>query len=798
VVAACVFCWPVFLGRIMSPADMLLLMLPWKSLAPQFGFTQPHNPMLDPIQQYLPWRIYAVQSLRAGLVPLWNPYSFLGTPFLANLQSTLLYPPNVLFLIFGAAHGFGVSAIFHLAMGGLFMLAFLRALGLRPAAGVFSALVFMFNGYTVAWLEYPTLSLWTFMWLPGILLCYERALQQPRSAWPALCALLVGMQFLGGHLQISSYLMLVFAIYALVRAIALRSSRSVGALLLALAPVAFGLALAAGQVLPTMELARYSGRVSRGPALTTAFPLTHFVLYLMPNFFGNPVHYNYWGQYRDPSAINFFETAAYVGILPLLLAAWSLRRWREQSFAFFAALTIVAVLAAVGSPVYYALYAVLPGFRELAGLGRILCLAAFGIAGLAAMGLDDLLAREQPVPVGRAPIIFAAAAVLLVGGLWYVLGPVAQTAFGSGFAGYQLVQIAAFAALLAASLALLAVRGRLRAPAFAAAAIALVAVDLFGFGIGFNPFVSAKLAYPAIGPIPWLQRHAGHDRVTSLATEGLDWFPHNASMIYGLRDIHGSDSLRVASSFALVSPPDGNQSQYPNPDSPLLDRLGVRYLVTERPLSGKWRLVHDGEAPVYENTRVQPRAYLELPLVDHGSQRAEVGGAGLSLPPPPEGRPQAPLVRRGMPEGVQVRVQHGAGRLKPAPPDSASSGAAVSFTRDEADHVVLEASAPAQGATLILTDSYFPGWRAWVDRSPARVERVGEGFRGVVLAAGNHTVEMRYRPASYRVGLFVSLVALALVLGAGAALFSFSRASAADTLAGSKATSRGVPSIVKE
>jgi hypothetical protein len=741
VVAACAFCWPVFLGRIMSPADMLLLMLPWKPLAAQFPeFVRPHNPMLDPIQQYLPWRIYAVQSLRAGLVPLWNPYSFLGTPFLANLQSTLLYLPNVLFLIFGAAHGFGVSAIFHLAMGGLCMLALLRTLGLRPAAGVLGALVFMFNGYTVAWLEYPTLSLWTFMWLPGILLCYERALQQPRSAWPALCALLVGMQFLGGHLQISSYLMLAFGIYALVRAIALRSPRSVGALLLALAPVVFGLALAAAQVLPTMELARYSGRVAHGAgaAVKTAFPLAHFILYLVPNFFGNPAHYNYWGNYRDPSAINFFETAAYVGILPLVLAVWSLRRWREQSFAFFAVLTVVVVLAAVGSPVYYALYAVLPGFRELAGLGRILCLAAFGIAGLAAMGLDDLLAREKPVPLGRAP-----AAVLLVGGLWYVLGPVAQTAFGSAFAGYQLVQLAMFAALLAASLALLALRARLRlrAPAFAAAAIGLVVLDLFGFGIGFNPFVSAKLAYPTTDSIRWLQQHAGHDRITSLAPEeqakSLDWLPHNAPMIYGLRDIHGSDSLRVANSFALVSPPNGDQSRYPDPDSPLLDRLGVRYLMTDRPLSGKWRLVHDGEAPVYENTQVQPRAYL-----------------------------------------------------------SASPRTPVSFARDDANGVVLKARAPT-GTTLVLTDSYFPGWRAWVDEGPARIERVGEGFRGVLLTAGNHTVEMRYEPASYRVGLFVSLVVLALVLGAGVALFSFSRANAADTLAGSKATSRGVPSTAK-
>ena len=123
--AACLFCWPVFAGRIMLPADMCLLMLPWRELQDQFGFTRPHNPMFDPIQQYLPWRIYAVESLRSGFIPLWNPYAFCGTPFLANLQSTLLYPLNALFLLTGARQGFGISAILHLILGGIFMFAFL-------------------------------------------------------------------------------------------------------------------------------------------------------------------------------------------------------------------------------------------------------------------------------------------------------------------------------------------------------------------------------------------------------------------------------------------------------------------------------------------------------------------------------------------------------------------------------------------------------------------------------------------------------------------------------------------------
>jgi hypothetical protein len=711
---------------------MVLLFLPWKNaLASQFpGFRMPHNPMLDPIQQYLPWRIYAVESLRSGLVPLWNPYSFMGTPFLANLQSALLYPPNLVFLLTGAARGFGVSAILHLIVGGLLMYGFLRALALRPAAATLGALVFMFNGFTVAWLEYPTLSLWTYMWLPGVLFTYERAARRPASLWPLLCAVALALTLLGGHLQIASYVMIAFAIYAVARAVACRKERHpVAALALFLLPLLLALALAAAQLLPTLELAAHSGRVSHGlaGAVRTRFPLTHLVLYLIPNFFGNPSSREapYWGNFQDPSAFNFFETACYAGILPLLLAVWGLRRWRELRGGYFALLIAFALLCATG-PLYPLLYYGAPGFRELAGLGRILCLAAFGIAGLAAVGIDELVGRQQAGRLGRVIPVFLAVAALCAAAMWALFqAPMAE--LSDGFSRYFHAQALAFVLLALAATALIWARARLRVPptTFAAAALALVTLDLFWFGIGFNPYVDARLAYPETDSIRWLKEHAGHQRFTSLASHGLDWMPHNSPMIFGLRDIHGSDSLRIKSSFDLISPPGGDQSRYPEAESGLLDVLGVRYLMTDQTLSGKWRLAYAGEAPIYENTHARPRAFLEA------DSPAASNAPGLG---------------------------------------------AVEFVRDDPDRVEMRAEDVRPGAVLVVMDSYHPGWRATVDGRPAETINVNGGFRGVHLSPGTHTVEMQYQPGAYRVGLFVSLLALAVVCAS-----AFSRASAAFT-----------------
>lgn len=761
---ACLFCWPVFLGRIMMPADMCLLMLPWRALQHHFpDFYRPHNPMFDPIQQYLPWRIYAVESLRAGFLPLWNPYAFCGTPFLANLQSTVLYPLNLLFLITGARHGFGVSAILHLTLGGLFMYAFLRTLALARPAALLGALILMFNGFTVSWLEFPTMSLWVFMWLPAVLLAYERSLRTPRSVWPLLCALAVAMQFLGGHLQISAYVILAFILYAVARIIS-REERAVSrplAAAIGLGSLAVGLALAAGQLLPTLELAQQTGRAPHAAAevARTAFPLSHFILYLVPNFFGNPVHYNYWGNFRDPTAINFFETACYVGVLPLLLAVWALRRWREQTALFFTLLAIFALLVAVGSPLYRLLYYLTPGFRQLAGVARVLCLAAFGLAGLAAVGLDDLLSAEAPRSP-RSPLLaafsFALVVALAVAFVWPALQITEFREAFPDFPPYLTKQILFFFLLAAAAGAVVTLRARLRiGVTFASAAcIGLVAFDLFAFGIGFNPYVDSRMAYPETDSIRWLKDNVGHHRIASLASNGLDWMAHNSPMIFGLRDIHGSDSLRVRRSFELVSGPQLDQANYPESNSPLLDALGVKYLMARQQIGEGWRLIQDAEVPIYENLEALPRAYLAYDFY----LGSEAEGMAALAPADDQAR-QAVLHPDEF--GIGLARQEKCGPVDPE--------GEVRFLRDGPNKVLLEAKSRYH-AFLVLTDSYYPGWRAWVQDSEEPVIRANYAFRGVPIRSGRREVTFRYDPASFRIGAFISLLALAALSAAALAL----------------------------
>ena len=164
----------LFSDAVLLPGDFL------RGFAP-FG-SDPQAPwnilQWDALGQYFPWRFFAAQQLQGGLIPLWNPHQFSGTPFLANGQSAIFYPLSFPFWLFETARAFGISAFLHtlLASGSAYFLA--RRWNLSRAAALLGAIGFSFCGYLAAWIVLPTLSN-TASWLPLLLLLFERACDRP-------------------------------------------------------------------------------------------------------------------------------------------------------------------------------------------------------------------------------------------------------------------------------------------------------------------------------------------------------------------------------------------------------------------------------------------------------------------------------------------------------------------------------------------------------------------------------------------------------------------------------------------
>ncbi|MCX7681877.1 MAG: YfhO family protein [Anaerolineae bacterium] len=84
--------------------------------------------------------------------------------------------------------------------------------------------------------------------------------------------------------------------------------------------------------------------------------------------------------------------------------------------------------------------------------------------------------------------------------------------------------------------------------------------------------------------------------------------------------------------------------------------------------------------------------------------------------------------------------------------------------RDGHNRVTIHVTLETPGY-LVLADTWYPGWQATVDGEPAPLMRANYAFRAVWLEAGEHTVEMAYRPRSVLVGGMLSVVVLVVMVG---------------------------------
>jgi hypothetical protein len=720
-------------SRALLPADLLVQFQPWRAQVSPPPDAHFDALVWDGIAQYYPWRHFAAESLRAGVVPLWNPYQFCGTPFLANGQSAVLYPLNVLFWIMPTALAFVWSAWLHLALTGWFTYLLLRRLGAGRAGAVTGAVVWQGNSFMVAWIHLPTV-LCTVAWLPLVLLLCERATpvhgrpsdsSTPRLLDSSLAGAALGLACLGGHPQMFLFVALLSAAYLLVRGLSRDAGGPVRARLarVAASGAAMGsvaLGLAAVQLLPTLDFLRLAHRTfTPGPEsyafyLKRALQPAQLAGLVTPHPLGNPAA----GTYIGPE--NYAEYALYIGLIPLGLALWAAIRCRTWPARFFAGIAALALLIALGTGVNWPLYRWL-GFSRMGSPARILVLFVFAMSVLAGLGMDLLLRRPWPAPARRAL-------------------PVLQVAL---------------IALIAVDL-LLAARGHIHAVPRAWAYPEVTAEDR-----GASLRTPSGRVTSHLSPLTSQSRLLGNAADWPLRQFPNAVLPPNAATVYHLRDAFGYDSLYLAhyrDFAALVQ--DGDPSPPANGNM-LLSRLGhvsdssvemmrlagVGSVLSPVPVSGL-ALVRAGEWYTYRVPNPRPRAWVSGQVSYVSGQRGAIA-ALRALPKDSRTVLLVPTPR--VPRGLSLAPAPAA-RVRDLSPDAVA-----------VDLLSLAAGPPeGTGAFLLfLADAYAPGWHAYGDGMEWPVRPADVAFRSAEIDSRLQHVEFRYEPAAYRVGLFVTLIALA-------------------------------------
>ena len=742
----------LFTSAVFLPTDLVLRLQPWRAyshdLFPDFRIV--YNPLLDAVLLFYPWRVFAARTMAGGHVPLWNPHSFCGQPFLANVSSAVLYPPNILFYLADPAKAYGYTAALHVFLAGAFTYLFLRVLEVRASAAMLGAVTFMFCGFLTVWAQYQTPVAAT-IWLPLALYFWERHARGHGRRFAVYATAPLGLSLLGGHLQYSSYVLLCFGVYA-----AWRSGLRPRQWIVAGAVLAAGVALAAHQVLPSLELARYNHRSDGQPlsgVLASGLPLRHLITFLVPNFLGNCVDYNYW------STFNFVEYCGYLGLLPLLLAPAALWLRRDRHTWFFAALAVVTLLMILGTPLYAPLYYLVPGFKQLNNPARMMGIFALAVACLGALGADSLAGlpaqRRRPALAGIAGAILLAC--VGVAGFYTMQSDAIREAAGKVqgvLPNYIDAALLAFLlTALAAGVAAALAAGR---PKIAWTLPLLAAADLFLFGMRFNPAGDPRMLFFPTESVSYLKSQPGHFRVLALPSPNPSDFMNsmipNCNLPAGLSEVQGGDALyprrfREFAEFVESRKQGrpvriGNGLTFSSPDTPGLDFLNAAYVLSPGELkSPRLELVSSPDLHLYRNRAAKPRA-----LLVHRSRVEPVDRVLDAM-----AEEDFALDR--------VAVLEQAPANAPAP---ASGTERAEIVAEDPGQVRVEVQA-SSNALLVLADQHFPGWRATVDGTPCPILAANYIMRAVPVPAGKHVVEFSYQPTTFRLGLYFTLAALALL-----------------------------------
>ncbi len=624
-------------------------------------------------------------------------------------------------------------------------------------------------------------------WFPILLALTERLIQQTgpdarkgARHWlvdVAFLALVVALLLLAGHAQTSFYSAVIVGFFALYRLVPRRapgggrrirrSLLAVGGLLLA---AVWGVALAAIQLLPTAELAAHSQRAGNLTDLTFAYELSfwpwRFITLLAPDFFGNPARGEYW------AFGTYWEEAAFVGVLPLMLAALALAAWwrrRKQGAGgplsvvpFLVLLCLVSILLALGNqtPLYPLFFRYVPGFGLFQAPARLIIGYALGIALLAGIGADA--ARLTP----RTRTVLRVVLIAGIGiGFAAVAARLALPAVRASFAN-SLIRLGLS---LAVASGVLLLRGRrFRGRQWEGLVIAVIVADLLLFGWGLAPGADPAVYTAPVATAGFLETQPPgrvhideayaldvYDEYVSLAAFGSS----DPARLQGLREslfpnlnsphhLPGSsnyDPLTIGAYDDLYSLLQGTPDGPPDPEAslPLLNLFGARYLVSDRELD--LPLLYDKGPYIYANDDALPAAF-----VVHQARVVEDAGRRLEILQDPGFDPRAEVI---LSRPISSTPVSGSGE---------HSDDLQSVQRQGQDWVSVDATMTRPGY-LVLTDTHYPGWRATVDGQPAEILEANHAFRAVQLDRGEHTVLFEYESLSFRLGAWITLVALVVL-----------------------------------
>ncbi len=687
----------------------------------------------DPVRQQYVWRFLVVSSEKKMQLPLWNPYNFSGTPLLANFQSSPFYPLNFLFFIIPFNYAWGIFIFAEPLLAGIFLYLYLTNLKLNKYASLIGAISFSFSGFSVAWLEWGTIS-HVAMWLPLLLFSIDKIASSGKNRklniWILVYLFSLISSFFAGHLQTFFYLFIFSYVYFFVRWIQFGWQKNT--LFLFIFINSLFIILTSIQWIPTLQLILLSARNIDSVGFNNLgwfIPWQNLIQFIAPDFFGNPTTLNYWGVW------NYAEFVGYIGILPLIMAIFAIFFRRDKKTLFFGTMFFLSLIFSL--PTFFAKipFVLHIPFVDTAQPTRLLFITDFCLAVLSAFGFDYFLKKRKRAII--YPLSFLALILIF---LWiFVIFGNHIFSFVSTdnllIAKRNLFLETALFAFLIAPIFFLITFPRMDRRFTIMIYIIIVATtvfDLMRFGLKFTPFTNKSYLFPSTSSTSFLQNQKGQFRIMTTDQRIL---PPNFSTIYRLQSVDGYDPLYLSRYGELIA---ASQRGEPNINPPfgfnriitpdkyntkIINMLGVKYILSLSDLKDNnlKKVFSEGETRIYENKDSLPRAFFVGKIVQVNNKNEAI---------------KTIFKEDFIPASIAV-VESKKLALDKLTNLSIGSSDIVNYS---ANNVKIITNNNDKGF-LVLMDSFYPTWKATIDGERVDILRADYNFRGIVVPKGKHIVE---------------------------------------------------------
>lgn len=773
-------------GKIIFPSNFLAQFYsPWRTEKfPSWEAGIPHKPIGDDqIRLFYPERTFTNLLLSKNILPLWNPHTFSGTPFLADLQSAIFYPPNILYFFLPQLTAWQILLLIQPIMATAFMYIFLKILDLKKPAAWLGAIAFGFCGFILAWSQEHVTSGQAILWLPLVMFGIEGYLRHRKLKYYLIAIIALACSIVGGFIQQTFYVYLFSFIYVLYRINTLRLNLSY--LLKVMFIYIFSVSLTAIQLFPSIEAFLESPRsTSSAWYLFEGYllPVTHILNALVPDIFGNPGTYNFFGRgfYR--------ETILYIGVIPLFLATYAIFKSKKNTIImFFIFGAILSFFLTIDSPFTRWFFRLPIPFLPTFLPSRILTITAFSLSVLSAFGLSKLIKeRKNDKKIPLSIILIFYFAFFLIGIYAILLLKFGDESFFRGLNDYIIRHsfsptrdnvfvllknlILPFAFF---SIFVLLLIFKNKTKLFLYGVVFLTLLSQFYFLKKYSVIGEAEFLYPKNPVTSFLQSRSSFDRFLTFRES----FEENISTYFGIYSAEGANPVfprrygellfAIKNNGKLIKDIpriEARLSELGDKENPFEDNrrlrlfslLGIKYILyfdDQNPKnSGANKFSGNLFKPIWrhgnwyglEYLNSFPRAFLASSIhIENNPQKI------LDLIFDPKIDLSTSVILEDKPLGIKS-----SGKLINL--EKLSKNSLVNIKSYQPQEIIIETKTDTP-RMLFISDNFYPGWQAFVNGKETKIYRTNYTFRSIYLSAGNHTIIFKYNPQSFRIGSTISI-----------------------------------------